>query len=157
MRADYICEKAAQITELYGRDPFDAVLQTGATLSFKDLGSLKGVYFGNMEKPAIVINSELDEYLQKTVCAHELGHHILHSGQMQSCESNFLEDAAILEREANIFAACFLIDSAQAHELLCDGYSVKQAAAQLKTDENLLLFLLNTQGLAESPESSFLK
>ena len=157
MQKEYICKKAAETVKLYGSDPFEAVIQAGATLSFKDLGSLKGAYFGNMSKPAIVINRELDEQLQKTVCAHELGHHVLHKGQMLSCENASFEDAGIMEREANVFAAYFLIDYSQALELLRDGYSIEQTAAQLGTDKNLLLFLLSTKGLTESPESSFLR
>ena len=157
MQADYICKKAYETVKLYGSDPFKAVIQAGAALSFKDLGSLKGAYFGNMKKPAVVISRDIDDNLQKTVCAHELGHHILHKGQMLSCENASFEEASILEREANIFAACFLIDKVQAMELLSEGYSVKQTAAKLETDENLLLFLLNTLELTEAPESLFLR
>lgn len=155
MQAEYITKKAEQLLCALGSDPFEAVIQSGASLCYKDLGSLKGAYFGNMQKPAVVINETLDEPMKKIVCAHELGHHILHSGKLCSCSS--VTDSSILEREANIFAAAYLIDSKKAVSLLTEGYTVSQTASMLETDENLLMFLLNSLNITDAPESTFLK
>lgn len=158
MRAEYIIEKAKELISVCGdRDPYDAAKQTGAMLRHKDLGSLKGAYFGNMEIPVIVINSTLDEIMDKIVCAHELGHHILHKGQMLSCENAGFEDVAILEREANIFASAFLIDTDRAINLLNEGMTISQVAATLETSTDLLMFLLNTLKLTDAPQSTFLQ
>ena len=158
MRAEYIIQKANEIINLCGgRDPCYAVAQSGAVLKYKDLGSLKGAYFGNMQTPAVVINGELDEEMQKTVCAHELGHHVLHKGQMLSCDNIDLQNAAILEREANVFAAAFLIDKDKALSLLGEGHTLSETAAILETDVCLLMFLLNAAGLTDAPESTYLR
>ncbi|MBP3480034.1 MAG: ImmA/IrrE family metallo-endopeptidase [Clostridia bacterium] len=159
MRAEYIRTKAAQlIAETACRDPFEAACLTGAQVAFKDLGSLKGAYFPAFKTPVIAVNQSLDDNTKKIVCAHELGHHILHSRTAQSCrELRFDSKAGILEREANIFAAAFLIDYDKALSLLKDGYTVDQTAAILETSTQLLEFLLSLGGIVQAPCGSFLK
>lgn len=160
MTNDYIIDKAAAVLKNYGQNPFDAAATLGAYVSFKDLGSLKGAYFGTMPKPTIVINELLDEQTQKTVCAHELGHFVLHKESNFSCESitsDCLTNIGILEREANIFAAAYLIDISTAKKLLTAGHTTFETASILETDVNLLLFLFSTLGLCDAPNSEFLK
>ena len=97
--------------------------------------------FPAFKTPVIAVNQSLDDNTKKIVCAHELGHHILHSRTAQSCrELRFDSKAGILEREANIFAAAFLIDYDKALSLLKDGYTVDQTAAILETSTQLLNF-----------------
>lgn len=160
MNCDYIVSQAKQFALTYQRDPFTAASENGALISFKDLGSLKGAFFGALPQPAVVISSCIDENTQKIVCAHELGHFILHKNQNFSCDGiDFAlhSTIGILEREANLFAAAFLIDIDNTTELLKQGYSVQQTASILKTDINLLMFLLNNLGLCDAPDSCFLK
>ena len=158
MHSEYIVKKANELIQECGeRNPYYAAEQNGAILKYKDLGTLKGAYFGNMKVPVIVINSELDENTQKTVCAHELGHHILHKGQMLSCDTADLQSASILEREANIFASAFLIDAEKALGLLSVGNTIEQVSAIMGISKELLLFLLSTLKLTEAPDSTFLK
>ncbi len=160
MTNEYIIDKAASVLKDCGQNPFDAAVALGAYISFKDLGSLKGAYLGSMPKPTIVINELLDEQTQKIVCAHELGHFILHKDSNFSCEnitSDSLANIGILEREANIFAAAYLIDVGAAKELLSSGHTVSQTASILETDVNLILFLFSTLGLCAVPDSQFLK
>ena len=158
MLAEYIRKKAADIKKMTGNaDPFEAAEMTGAKISFKDLGSLKGAYLCSFDVPVIIINQGLDDNMQKIVCAHELGHHILHQGINQSCISmNFDSSSSIYEREANIFAAAFIIDFKKAAELLFDGYSISQTAAILETDIDLLKFLLSVFDITEAPDADFL-
>ena len=159
MTCDYIKDKALQIFNEYGANPFDAAIATGAHISFKDLGSLKGAYFGTMPIPTIAINTNVNEKMQKIVCAHELGHYILHRDINISCENiNFstTTQSGILEREANLFAATYLVDINKAKELLQSGYSTFECASIMETDVNLLLFLLNTLEICDAPDSEFL-
>ncbi len=156
MLASYITNKVNEIIQNYGeRNPYYIAEQLGVIVKYKDLGSLKGAYFGNMKKPVIVINEDLDENTKSMICAHELGHHILHSGQMLSCDN--LNSSAILEREANIFASAFLVDSEKALKLLNEQYTVSEVSSIMQIDENLLLFTLNTLNLTDAPDSTFLK
>lgn len=160
MTNEYIVDRAASVLKDYGQNPFDAATELGAYISFKDLGSLKGAYFGAMPKPTIVINESLDEHTQKIVCAHELGHFVLHRESNFSCENittGSLTNIGILEREANIFAAAYLIDVDAAKNLLISGRTVVETASILETDVNLLLFLFSTLGLCSVPDSQFLK
>ena len=158
MQAEYILKKANELVNKCGeRDPFYAADCSGAIVKYKDLGTLKGAYFGNMKTPAIVINTDLDERMQRLICAHELGHHILHTGQFLSCKNCDFQNAAIMEREANIFASAFLIDSQKLISLLSSGNTISQAAAIFETDPRIIMFLLNAFELADAPESTFLK
>ncbi len=160
MQAEYLINTALKMVNIYGRnDPFYAAKQEGASVNFKDLGSLKGAYFGTMSTPAIVINENLDDTMKKVVCAHELGHHILHRKTTQSCDSTVFNgsNTGILEREANIFAAFYLIDKNTALELLSNGNTIYQTAAILETDINLLSTMLNALNIADAPNSNFLK
>lgn len=159
MRAEYIRAKAARvIADTACRDPFEAARQVGANVTFKDLGSLKGAYFPAFETPVIAVNQSLDDNMKRIICAHELGHHLLHGRTAQSCrELRFDSTAGILEREANIFAAAFLIDYDRAITLLKDGYTIDQTASILETSAQLLKFLLSLCGTAQAPCGSFLK
>lgn len=159
MQTDYILKKALSTASEYGRDPFFAAKQVGASVNFKDLGSLKGAYFGKMKTPAIVINEALDERMQKTVCAHELGHHMLHDKSTLSCDASAFDKttAGILEREANLYAAAFLIDSKRMMAHLKDGLSISETASLMEADINMITLLLSTLELTDAPDSGFLK
>lgn len=159
MRAEYIREKASQVIAAAScRDPFEAARLAGVKVTFKDLGSLKGAYFPAFETPVIAVNQSLDDNMKKIICAHELGHHLLHGRTARSCrELRFDSTAGILEREANIFAAAFLIDYDRALSFLKDGYTIDQTAAILETSAQLLKFFLSLYGIAQAPCGSFLK
>lgn len=160
MNGKYILSVANEMALQFDRDPYIAASENGAIISFKDLGSLKGAFFSSLPKPAIVINDALDDTMKKIVCAHELGHFILHKNRAFSCEKIDFSSKSIsgkCEREANLFASAFLIDSQKVTDILKNGYTVSQTASLLNTDVNLLLFLLNSMGLTDAPDSSFLK
>ena len=160
MNGKYILSAAADMALQFDRDPYTAATENGVIISFKDLGSLKGAFLSSLPKPTIVINDALDTTMKKIVCAHEMGHFVLHKNQTFSCENIDLNSKTIsgkCEREANLFASAFLIDPQKATDILKDGYTVSQAASILNTDVNLLLFLLNSLGLGDAPDSSFLK
>lgn len=158
MRTDYIISQAESVVSEFGeRNPFHVAKQYGVSVNFKDLGSLRGAYFGTMPTPAIVINENLDETMKNIICAHELGHHILHRGSTQSCDSSVFNSTGVFEKDANTFAAVFLIDKNHALKLLSEGLSINEVAAVMRTDINLLMTLLNTMQLSDAPDSSFLK
>ena len=62
------------------RDPFSIAKQIGVeVLLCKDLASLKGMYRVIQSATAfIILNGDLDDQMQRIVCAHELGHDQLH-------------------------------------------------------------------------------
>lgn len=78
-----------------------------------DLGNIKGIYKKVVTNKFIVINENLDEFCQKVVLAHELGHAILHhSKEIQALKDYdlFPRYTNQIEIEANTFAAELLID-----------------------------------------------
>lgn len=94
-------------------NPFKICKYLKIYVTYKDLGKeTKGFYQKIKGKKVIVINSNLDSFSKKIVCAHELGHCILHSSkQVQySREHTLLPKNSIYEEEANKFAAELLID-----------------------------------------------
>ncbi len=91
-------------------DPFALCDNMGILVLFKNLKTIKGIYQNNYKKKIIHINENLDYYLKKQVCAHELGHAVLH----KNINSFFLDECTFLltnkiEIEANLFAAELLI------------------------------------------------
>lgn len=160
MRTEYIISKARESVNSTGsRDPFNAASLAGVSVNYKDIGTLRGAYLSNMPTPAIIINENLDSQMKKIVCAHELGHHILHKNVSHSCSENSFNgnQTGVLEMEANIFAAEFLIDKTSAIENLKNGMTIDNTAALLETDVNLLVLFLSTINLTEPPSSDFLK
>ncbi|MDL0421376.1 ImmA/IrrE family metallo-endopeptidase [Caldifermentibacillus hisashii] len=82
----------------------------GIVIIFLDLGDTYGFYRCYKRVKTIVINSELSEWLKRYVCAHELGHAILHSDLNTSfLKKNTFYSIGKIEREANEFAVNLLL------------------------------------------------
>jgi Zn-dependent peptidase ImmA (M78 family) len=83
----------------------------------------------------IVINSNLEEYLQRQVCAHELGHALLHKGMGYFfITQNTLQCPGKFEREANEFAWELLYDEEYcqyAYDGDIDWYIKEEGIAEL--------------------------
>ncbi|MGN0649441.1 MAG: ImmA/IrrE family metallo-endopeptidase [Oscillospiraceae bacterium] len=149
---DYIIESAESILRKYGgRDIFETAENSGAVVWFRPLGSLKGFYLCENGKRYIVINDELNSVMSRTVCAHELGHDILHRELSQGGirETTLFLQSNKTEREANLFAATVLIsDKAILSELeYCSD--IETAAYELGVPTELIdykLELLNHKG-----------
>ena len=71
---------------------------------------INGYYKYDRRNQYIVINDNLDEHKQKVVCAHELGHAVLHKHvNTPFMRNNTFLSVSKIEREANWFAAELLI------------------------------------------------
>lgn len=96
----------------FTKDPFKLAKKLNISVRFCELGNIKGLYKKILKRKYIFINSELSDFEQKLVCAHELGHAILHSSK----EFEFMIDRtrlirrSIVEDEANLFASWLLFD-----------------------------------------------
>lgn len=91
-------------------NPFEIASQKGIVLLFEPLGGIYGYHHSFKRIKIIHIHSELDETTQRFVCAHELGHAVLHP----ELSTSFLRKNTLLcmdkvEREANEFAVELLI------------------------------------------------
>lgn len=76
--------------------------------------SCKGFFLINARCKVITLNSDLPEYIQRIIIAHELGHATLHSNPALSTFHEFapFDNSNQMEYEANVFAAEFMLDDA---------------------------------------------
>ena len=103
--------KVLNLIVKYGtKNPFKLAKKLNIEIIIEDLGEVRGLFKKVLKRKFIFINSKLNEFDKILVCAHELGHAILHS----SSNYQFLIDntrilkKSKLEDEANLFAS-FLI------------------------------------------------
>lgn len=136
--------------EFGGADVIETAENSGVKVWFRKLGSLKGFYLCENGVRYIVINEDLDERMKEVVCAHELGHDILHrelSGDKIRETTLFLENSKT-EREANIFAAALLIsDEVILSELESDN-SLDGLAAKLGYPREIVAYKLQTLNIS---------
>lgn len=106
--------RVKNLEKKYGtRDPYNLCKRLKINIIYMDLGEIKGIYKKVVTNKFIVINENLDEFCQKVVLAHELGHAILHhSKEIQALKDYdlFPRFSNQIEVEANTFAAELLID-----------------------------------------------
>lgn len=110
MEIEYIVSKL--LRQFNTRNPFSIARYLNIEVLFTELGSSCGCYLYLKKLRCIIINSELDEYEQRIVMAHELGHAVLHI----KMNYYFLRNKTYLklnnyEREADTFAAYLLISA----------------------------------------------
>lgn len=99
--------RVRNLKEKYGtNNPFLLCKFLKILIIYQDLGNAKGFSIKYLRKKLICLNENLNETDSKIVCAHELGHCMLH----QLKDMNFmmaytkLIRKSNLEKEANIFA-----------------------------------------------------
>lgn len=139
----YLTNKADSIYKKYKtRDPFEIAFEMGIHVSFRDdFSKLYGMYAYVLKNRYIYINSHISKEKQKIVCAHELGHDILHRelAKGQALQEFQLYDMQLrTEYEANVFAANLLIDEEDMLDCIQFGYDSMQIASILKCDVNLI-------------------
>lgn len=148
----YIIDKVEEILDEYGgSDIIETAENSGAKVWFRELGTLKGFYVYVNGSRYIVINEKLDDVTAAVVCAHELGHDMLHR---ELSEGGIRENTLFLEnnkteREANLFAAEILISDDEILEGISDYNNLQALAAEMRMPEELVDFkleLLNYKG-----------
>ena len=162
----HIIEAAENVLKKYGgRNIFKTAENSGANVWFRELGALKGFYVYENKRRYIVINEQLDDVMKTVVCAHELGHDMLHrelsDGGIR--ESTLFLSSNKTEREANLFAASVLISDDDFFEGLSGTNSVEALASGLKLPVELVEYKLEIMRFkgykfnGNSPDSGFLK
>lgn len=167
---DIISKKIdALIRKYHTRDPFELCSDMDIRIRYMDLGTaIKAYYFYQSRIKNIVLNTRSGDIVQKVLCAHELGHAILHKelAAMRGFQEMELFDmTSRTEYEANLFAAELLIDDTELLELLNDSEkSFFGVAKELYVPAELLDFkfrILKNKGYhIEAPyiaQSDFLK
>ena len=100
-------------------DPFELCGNTGVFVFYPELPENVQGFFYNVKGYKIIgINSALDDEQRRVVCAHELGHSLLHPDMnvfFAMTQTNLLTER--FEREADYFSACLLLDRSVINEL----------------------------------------
>lgn len=143
-----ICEKTEHLRKVYGTsDPYGICEQMDITVMRRPMGSgsddCKGFFVYYCRIPLIMLNSDLSEEMQRIICAHELGHAVLHrkySDVYQFQDVSLFNAADDMEKEANIFAAELLLTDDEVNETLNSDRTFFEAAASLFVPVEILDF-----------------
>lgn len=150
---EYIQNVANKLIKKFDtRDPFQLCQAIGVEVFYADLGSPKGMYKYLKKNRFAVINENLDPFTKTLVCAHELGHDILHQNLARKvCLQEFIlyDMKSRPEYEANLFASEILLPDDIILNLARDGYDIEQISKELCTDIYLIALKvssMNTRG-----------
>lgn len=149
IRSKEIYQRAQRIVRhCKTRDALEIAAELGIYVhSIDSLTSLLGMYTYRHKERHILLNANMDPMLTQMVCAHEIGHDLLHrelaKGSGSLPEFMLFDMRSTPEYEANAFAAHLLIDDRELLENLRQGYDVAQLASMMGTNINLMLIKLN--------------
>ncbi|MGX5506043.1 ImmA/IrrE family metallo-endopeptidase [Bacillus toyonensis] len=110
-------------------NPFEIAKRKNILVLFEDLGNTLGFYNTYKRFKFIHINNRIDESIQRFVCAHELGHALLHP----KANTPFLRNKTLfsidrLEIEANTFAVELLLPDEMISEYQDTNLSIQEVA-----------------------------
>lgn len=119
--------------------PFEIAKAKGIIVLYADLGETLGFYFCDSRIKFININQHLSEREQRIVCAHELGHAILHpKSNTPFMKKHTLLSVDKIEVEANTFAAHLLITD----DILQDCYTEQMTMQAIASLHNVPIELV---------------
>lgn len=137
-----ISDEAEHLVKKFSsRNPFVIAEALGIHVMFVPLNHLKGVYKVIKNSSFIILNQNSHDKLNKIVCAHELGHHIIHHEIAVDdiiSESFIYDMSRRYELEANIFACQLLLDDKTVVEYIKEGFDIEKIAKATETDINLV-------------------
>lgn len=136
MRLISPAQRAQKLTKHFKtHDPFAIAEGLGVKVYLRsDFVELKGFYKVILGSRCIFLNSNLEDSLLRTVCAHELGHDILHrelSGLAAFNEYSAFNRSVKPEYEASAFAAALLIDEGELFELSREELTIGAIATRI--------------------------
>lgn len=119
------------------RDPYQLCKYLKINVIYRELGGIKGYYTKCLRKKFIIINSELDEFSEKIVLAHELGHALLHNDDILFMKSCFVcHKSSLYEKEANLFTTYLLKEDSYSleeyQEKCCLSYEIMDELNRIK-------------------------
>lgn len=167
-----ICDKVELIQKKYHEsNPFCLCSAMDIMLIFRSMGNnpnaIKGFFLESKRIRTITVNDDLPLVIQKVIVAHELGHAIMHHkrGVFTFHDLRLFDESSLAEKEANLFAAEYLLGDEEVLEVLNRDTTFFTAAAKLTVPVELLDFkfrIMKWKGykLSEPPmesRSDFLK
>ena len=126
------------------RDPFAIAQQLGIILLYEPLGSIRGYYGKSSRQKFIHINQNLCREQRRIVCAHELGHAVLHAdANTPFLRANTFFSVNKLEQEANRFMVQLLVTDEQLRDCMDCGYTVPQLARSIGVPDGLIRYRIS--------------
>lgn len=125
------------------RNPIELCKCLGIWIYEIPLGNTKGYYTYSQRKKVIFLNEILDDYEKTIICAHELGHALLHpKGNIYFKKNKTYYVLEKYENSANMFAAELLISTDMVQECPC-YFTLDQIAACISMPAELLKLKFN--------------
>ena len=134
-KVDMLCRKCDT------RDPFTIAAKLGIRVLHEPLGSIRGYYSRTHRIKFIHINQDLSKERQRQVCAHELGHAILHP----KSNTPFLR--------ANRFMALLLHPATEIQDYAQCGYTLYQIADICGLTPELVEYIITTYNRNDAASS----
>lgn len=142
-----IVDAVEKVKRLYREDdPIRLCNAMGIILLPQALGtdedSIKGFFLQKNRIKTITYNTDLPEVLQPIIIFHEIGHSRLHakSGVHAFHDVGMFNESSRFEKEANLFAAEYMLDDERVLETLNADNTFFSAAAALRVPMELLDF-----------------
>lgn len=149
LKAEMIHKKAKDVLKRCGTgDTVKIAENLGIHVHFLgNLNQLLGMYTYRQKERHILLNANMDDRFTQMVCAHEIGHDILHREIAKSSraipEFVLFDIRSYPEYEANAFASHLLIDDDELIGYMRQGFDIVKTAALMQTNVNLMLIKLN--------------
>ena len=142
-----ICKSVEKLMRKYDeRDPFRLCRVMGIKLIFQAMGSdpdaIKGFFLESNRIRTITVNSDLPMVIQRIIVAHEICHAEFHrkSGIHAFHEVALFDQTSEFEKDANLFAAEYLLEDGEVLEALNKDTTFFSADAALFVPAELLDF-----------------
>lgn len=132
-------ETAARLIKKYESNcPFEIAKQRGISILYEALGGALGYYNCYKRVQFIHINNDISESLQRFVCAHELGHALLHrDANTPFLKKNTFFSTDKIEVEANTFAVELLLPDECIYEYKDTSATIKEVALSYGIPEEM--------------------
>ena len=147
MRYGGIVKAVEQVKSRYNEDdPVRLCKAMGIVLIYQSFGTaadaIKGFMIRIKRIDAIIVNSDMSPILQRIIIAHELGHAVLHkdSSLFPFREIALFDESSRYEKEANLFAAEYILDDDSVMEALNTDNTFFSAAAGFNVPMEFLDF-----------------
>jgi Zn-dependent peptidase ImmA (M78 family) len=120
-------------------DPFQIAKEKNIIVLFAELGNTLGFYSSYKRVQFIHLNNQLNEKQLRFVCAHELGHAVLHpKSNTPFLRTNTLLSVEKLEVEANTFAVELLLTDEILNSYRYSDTTIQDIAALCGVPKNLV-------------------
>ncbi|WP_416729244.1 ImmA/IrrE family metallo-endopeptidase [Fictibacillus sp. JL2B1089] len=134
---DLITSKVSKLIKKHQTNcPFKIAKNLGIVVLHEELGNFLGYYNKTFRIPFIHINEKADDKLQSFICAHELGHALLHpDANTPFLTKHTFFSTESYEKEANLFAVKLLFSE----DYLLDTILISEAIQEFGVPRNVIM------------------